>query len=321
MAILEHVEVRIKLTSNDTYLPEYDTPNEHFKSSETTVEKYIEAQTDAKFEVEIRIDPKFRWHGAKALRIILRLDGGSLLSHSWYHDKKSLGELPFVRVINKMKFRQPNGFSKTNFSFSSIAIDESLDIGSAELAKTAAKMGLIQVQIIRLKELHYLGRAELGAPKKGSALTKGPKELLKDAHISHSVKLCNEVPSTPFGEWIHSPLSNIHGKPLTFNFRYRSRFCLDVLGILKMTPPPEIPQEPEDRPTIENSTQAPMTQEEMQAALTRLQAENEVLRKQVKKEETEIKAEPYNRRLPEIQPAEGGPMRKRRKVVDLTEDE
>ena len=89
MAILEDVEVFIKSTATGERLVEYDNPDPEDEAGSLQVEKFVEAQSEAEFQVVVNLKAGFDYHGADGVRVRLVLDGGAVRRH-WYKCKSEL---------------------------------------------------------------------------------------------------------------------------------------------------------------------------------------------------------------------------------------
>ena len=76
MAILEGVETRITATETGKALQEYNSPRENADLGENAIEKYIEAETGMKFQIEVYLPKDFKLHGAWGVGVSVDIDGG-----------------------------------------------------------------------------------------------------------------------------------------------------------------------------------------------------------------------------------------------------
>lgn len=111
MAILEDVEVSIVATETGQALEEFDNPKDDPTTNPRFTEKYIQATTGVRFQVQIYVRPSFNLYKAHGIDVTVDIDGG-VVHHTTFYDKKWLEEnradkQPFIddHVLHKMGSR------------------------------------------------------------------------------------------------------------------------------------------------------------------------------------------------------------------------
>ena len=87
--------VCVELYVDGRRLPIYDDPDEETDSTSTKQRFYIEAVTDAAFEIKTTLDRNFSWGTCDGVKLNYLLDGTAILSYfskkpDWRHKHKHL---------------------------------------------------------------------------------------------------------------------------------------------------------------------------------------------------------------------------------------
>lgn len=92
MAIIKDIEVRVRSASSGAYLEEYDNPKGEPQDDELRCEKYIEAETDAGFSIDIILKAGFDYFGTDGVVVQLKIDDGAIVSQGSFWDRESVGQ-------------------------------------------------------------------------------------------------------------------------------------------------------------------------------------------------------------------------------------
>ena len=130
MAILEDVEVTIIAGNSAQPLEEYNDPDPdpEAPATEREVVKYIEAQSEAEFQINVTLKKGFCYHGASGVRLWLKLDGDAL-NVCWYkpidtHGLDSHGKLlqNFSHTISESPHKKGDDWYKVSYTFGAASV-------------------------------------------------------------------------------------------------------------------------------------------------------------------------------------------------------
>jgi hypothetical protein len=98
MAILEDFEVSVVATETGQALEEFDNPKDDPIVNQFLTEKYIQATTGVRFQVQVHVKPSFNLYHADGIGVSINIDGGVVNHMRFYHKE---------RVENSRKKKQP----------------------------------------------------------------------------------------------------------------------------------------------------------------------------------------------------------------------
>lgn len=124
MAILSDIEVRIASKTTGKALDEYDKPNTVPPTDELSIEKFVEAETEQEFHIEVFVKSGFEFYQSSGMEIGIKIDGGRIEKCQYWSkaqlQTRQLKEQPVVldRVIEK----EGTQYYSMNFRFSALTI-------------------------------------------------------------------------------------------------------------------------------------------------------------------------------------------------------
>ncbi|KAJ9623096.1 hypothetical protein H2203_006029 [Taxawa tesnikishii (nom. ined.)] len=226
---LPGVEVAVTVNGND--LKEYEDPE--IDAESRTVTRYIEAVSDQRFGIRIKIPKGFEYRG-DCLAFRITIDGIKTGGPGFGKHKTESGDFHTTRMgkptgVNEI---QPYTFAALEFAASGHA---------TESLRNITELGVIKISVE-----HGVYR---GADEPGKSIEKAIEVLsekaLKGRTLSHVVKF-GEAEKSQRHNWVRTKKIE---QPTTFTFKYRSEAALKSLMIIPRTPSP-IPLEERDPETL-----------------------------------------------------------------------
>ncbi|KAF2013666.1 hypothetical protein BU24DRAFT_494099 [Aaosphaeria arxii CBS 175.79] len=245
------LEVEVLVDSNPA--KEFDEKNDE-ETPERTVTKYIEAVTDAKFEIRYELtNHRYTRHG---VLFELHIDGQKV--ESCIHRNSRIGR-ELVTICKGARVRSNRTFVLREFHFSELATDKTRphlqDPGVLE------QIGTISVKFYLIKRIGKSGRSSRRSTTGTTTLTERqqiPESDLKGQSLSHFGGFGPALPTGKFGS-LGVRYVDSERKPFgTFNFYYRSLASLKALEIVPRSPSP-VPPPSGPRP-YQNMTQAELVE-------------------------------------------------------------
>lgn len=269
MAITSVPGLEANIVVNGKELQEYDD-DEDEAAKPNTVTKYIEAISNATFEIRWSISSPFP-HSTHDFQVSVYLDGNLIEQVLSPQDRISR---PFHTLSGTHTLEGGRWFEH-KFCFSEICTDDgdARTVGE-QLKKTLDAIGEISVKLHRVKVLAATENHKNRQHSEISHVGTLPEKALKGRAISHQTSLRPSQPvcaRTVFNIQLIDPKCTPFA---TFNFRYRSRAALKALCIIPRSPSP-VPLE--DRPVDD------LSPEEMRELLKR-QRERDATSRFIKQE-------------------------------------
>ncbi|KAI9711915.1 MAG: hypothetical protein M1812_007069 [Candelaria pacifica] len=334
MPTLQNIQVNIKLTSTGKVLEEYDSTKKPLLSTEFHGRKYIEAQTDEEFSVEIALKPGFKYgKGANGFVVSVKIDDGKFVDH-WEFFRRAKVDLTrtddLKHTFQTVYDRRAGLFEKFNFAFGRVHMgkdilsiglfelayrcaDEDLQVDQSTTDKQAETMGIIHVEVYQVRRIRCPPIDMYSNQSRTERLSEGSTDLVKQRFVDHTMKRAQIVSCAdePPRRIRNSTLQEYPNTPVLFTFRYCSRLALSVLGCNVRDHPPgddeETPQSPSKtdgprafpRPDLPTEIQDEMAR--LWAEVSRLQRavdsekEQNIEIKKEKRVKQEIKSETMNR--------------------------
>jgi len=81
MAIIKDIEVRIKSTASGGYLEKYDNSKEESQNNGLQCERFIKAEMNAEFSINIILKPGFAYSDSNEILAQLKIDDKAIVSH------------------------------------------------------------------------------------------------------------------------------------------------------------------------------------------------------------------------------------------------
>ncbi|KAK2749422.1 hypothetical protein FQN57_006356 [Myotisia sp. PD_48] len=163
MAILDHLEVCIKLPGADRVLAECPLPPASFPvqpklplwaTNSKIAEKFVTAPENQLFSIEIRFGPEFDLENADGLHVSLKMGHGDYVNHYYsikFSEFDSIGNGRYAKAINSAIQKTHGGHRSILFSFGPAHYIVPIQIrGSVVDQYVAFPEGIISVTIIKV---------------------------------------------------------------------------------------------------------------------------------------------------------------------------
>ncbi|KAI9730149.1 MAG: hypothetical protein M1818_008243 [Claussenomyces sp. TS43310] len=238
MAVLDSIPgIKVCIRVAGEELREYEPKHDRVEGplAEKTVIKYIEAVSDAEFDIKISVDKSYKMN-CHHITFDIYIDGKAVRSptckasrlhrHHWSRITEGLEELGSTGGNFLKKFR-----------FASIKLVDPTETGVDPTL--LSDVGTIKVEVFRKKKGHVIPRkARQDSFEKGTA---GLCEKdLKGKALSHSTILGPSIRYTPSGPRTRSGYVDGPDQPIAvFIFRYRSKDALQQELIIPRSPSPQ----------------------------------------------------------------------------------
>lgn len=199
------LEVVVKSVTTGNQYHEYERAGDTDADNEKMV-RYIEAVSDERFMIEVRIKPTFLYYSAEGISISTRIDGGVVRRKNFMYKRcRDMKEIQQVFEKNHTSAKVGGQWAKIGFAFGELQFgtytclhaivfkgwltllaDDDLTADTTLLKRQGSRLGNIQITVQRG---YYKRRT---TPKKLSsecaATEAASPRLLKDSKISHATK-------------------------------------------------------------------------------------------------------------------------------------
>lgn len=126
MVKLEHVEVHVVSSSDDSEFVELDNPKSLTSRHEHSSEKFIEAVTGLAYHIKVNINPSFKMYAADGISIEICIDGGVVNFAKFYNrdlvEKRKRTGSP--SIISTIRFLEGSVWRRSKYFFGSLNIGE-----------------------------------------------------------------------------------------------------------------------------------------------------------------------------------------------------
>jgi len=234
MARLENITVDILVEGNPQ--PIFEDPNPEDNNKEKGNNFYVEVVDDARFTVQVSLNPDFEFYHADGVRIYLGLHGREAWAH--YLRRNSLEVLHSKTITTHPNYNATTRqWQDEAFSFGKLRILESTHL--EEAPNTLQRLGQISVEIKRVTR-HLRSKPKPVKALDEKTVTQVSEKLLKGKAIENAIRpISTGFREAPIRTYKYQLLAGDKGIPVKFNILYRSRKALQSLGCIPQTPSPE----------------------------------------------------------------------------------
>ncbi|KAL8708718.1 MAG: hypothetical protein Q9220_006443 [cf. Caloplaca sp. 1 TL-2023] len=187
MAILDDIEVRVAWKATKQALREYDDPKPAMALKSHPVLKYVQAEEEKDFQIEVYFKKTFRCWGAWGIAITIHIDGGVVTYLRPVRQKavQTLQQSGKPKVLDSVLRVENSQLSEIGFRFGPLKINDDLEVTRDVLDRQATELGRILVDVERVdRKLRRVPKMTTSKYKPLETL-EFAEDLFKDKYIMH----------------------------------------------------------------------------------------------------------------------------------------